>query len=208
MNNGYNNGNINNNQYNNQNMGYNSMMNNQQQYNNQMMNNGYNNIPLNSNTNTLFNQQPVNNGQMYSGVQEPENITKGIIGAIGGSLLGSIVLIILYQIGVVAAISGLIMAALAAVGYEKIGGKMSRKGAIATIVVVLAVIFLAYNIAVTIELMRAFKEAGYNMPFFTVFTKIFTYLGNGYIDSGAYIGNLVLVYIFSIIGSVGLLKNN
>jgi len=156
---------------------------------------------MGANSNTLFSNPVVSNEP-----QKPENFVMGIVGAAIGALLGSIVLIILYQIGVVAAISGLIMAALAGIGYEKLGGHMSKKGAIASIIVVLVVIFVSYNLAVSIEISGEFEKYGYDVSTFDIFTDIFDYIKNGYIKSSAYWGNLLLVYFFSAMGAVGLLK--
>ena len=54
----------------------------------------------------------------------------GVVGALIGSLLGAASIILLSQLGYVAAISGVIMAVCALKGYELLGGKLTKKGVI------------------------------------------------------------------------------
>lgn len=59
--------------------------------------------------------------------QKKENIVGGIVGALLGSLLGMLSVLILSQLGYVAALSGVIMAVCVLKGYEMLGGKLTKR---------------------------------------------------------------------------------
>ena len=59
--------------------------------------------------------------------QKKENIVGGIVGALLGSLLGMLSVLILSQLGYVAALSGVIMAVCVLEGYEMLGGKLTKR---------------------------------------------------------------------------------
>lgn len=65
-----------------------------------------------------------------------ENLVGGVVGALIGSLLGAASIILLSQLGYVAAISGVIMAVCALKGYELLGGKLTKKGVIISVVII------------------------------------------------------------------------
>lgn len=59
--------------------------------------------------------------------QKKENAVGGIVGALPGSLVGVLCIILLSQMGYVAAVSGVVMAVGVLKGYELLGGKVSKK---------------------------------------------------------------------------------
>ena len=54
----------------------------------------------------------------------------GIVGALIGSLIGAVVIVIVGQLGYVAAVSGLVMAICTLKGYEMLGKKLGTPGII------------------------------------------------------------------------------
>lgn len=117
--------------------------------------------------------------------QKKENLVGGIVGALLGSLVGVIAIIILSQLGYVAAISGIIMAVCTLKGYELLGGKITKKGVIASVIVMLVMVYvgdrLDWAIVVSRELEWTFSHRSGQFRFL---------MEEGMIDSGSYTGNL------------------
>ena len=80
--------------------------------------------------------------------QKPENVITGMIGAIAGALLGGVSIILLDQLGFVASISGFLIAFLSLKGYEWLGGRLTKKGIVASIVLCVLVPLLAYFMSI------------------------------------------------------------
>lgn len=81
---------------------------------------------------------------------KPENVIAGMIGAIAGALLGGASIVLLDQLGFVASISGFLIAFLSLKGYEWLGGRLTKKGVVASIVLCLIVPLLAYFMSIAI----------------------------------------------------------
>lgn len=129
--------------------------------------------------------------------QKQENVVAGVVGALLGSLVGVIAIIIFSQMGYVAAISGIIMAVCTLKGYELLGGKITKKSVIACVIVMLVMVYVGDRLdwAVVIS-----KELG--AGFFDAFRAVPAFLSNGLIESGSYYGNLALIYLFTALGAV------
>ena len=121
----------------------------------------------------------------------------GTVGALLGSLLGVVCIIILSQLGYVAAISGVIMAVCTLKGYELLGGKLSNKGIAIACVLMLVMTFVGDRLDWAIVVSRSLGT-----DFFTSFRAISYLMAEGAIDSGSYVGNLVLLYLFVLLGAV------
>ena len=81
-----------------------------------------------------------------------EHILRGIFGAIGGSLIGVVAMLLLGRIGFVASFAGLLMAKFALKGYQRTAGAISKRGiTISCIVMVLMTLLAEYlNWSITI----------------------------------------------------------
>ena len=66
--------------------------------------------------------------------KRPEHVAAGLVGAFWGSLIGVACIVIIGQLGYVAAFSGLVMAVCTIKGYERFSGSMSRKGAVIALI--------------------------------------------------------------------------
>lgn len=126
-----------------------------------------------------------------------ENVAAGIVGAFLGSLIGVVCTVIIGQMGYVASISGLVMAVCAPKGYEMLGGMLSKKGAAVSSVLILLMTFFAHRltwaIAVSSELDWGILEAYRSISFL---------LERGMLKSAAYWGDLVMLYLFTLLGAV------
>lgn len=151
-------------------------------------------------------QQPVTQAAAYEQpvYQQPmqpekrENVVTGVIGALIGALIGAASIILLSQLGYVAAISGLILAVCTLKGYELLGRKMSTKGLIICIVIMLVTPYIADRIDWAIV---AAKEMPYSVS--EAFFKVPDWIDRGTIDSGDYYLNLAKIYGFVVLGGIG-----
>lgn len=139
--------------------------------------------------------------------KKEQNIPLGTVGAILGSMAGAILIILLDRIGYVASISGLVMAIATVYLYQKFAKGISGKGIAICVVTMIVMVLIAENIACSIAVVEELAELGYNYSFGDIFNNFFRLLAEGYIDSGAYFGNLALVYLFTALGAFGIFKS-
>ena len=131
--------------------------------------------------------------QNQTKMQKQEQVLPGIVGA----LIGAVVIVIVGQLGYVAAVSGLVMAICTLKGYEMLGKKLGTPGIIISCVLMLLMIFLAYQADWSITAAQF-----YETDFFTAFRAMMDLIKEGYVDSGDYFGGLAQVYLFAVIGAV------
>ncbi|MDO4594492.1 MAG: hypothetical protein Q4B52_03855 [Tissierellia bacterium] len=86
-----------------------------------------------------------------------ENIALGLIGAIGGMILGSLSILLIYNLGYVSAFGGIITAFLSIKGYEKLAGKLTKKGIFISSLIALFSAYLATRTAWSIEVSKQFN---------------------------------------------------
>ena len=119
-----------------------------------------------------------------------------------GSLLGMLSVLILSQLGYVAALSGVIMAVCVLKGYEMLGGKLTKKAVVISAVIMILMTYFADRVDWAIILFNqgGGAEAGYSL--FECYRLIPAALSAEIIDMGSYIGNLVLQYLFVALGAI------
>ena len=134
--------------------------------------------------------------------QKKENIVGGIVGALLGSLLGAVSILVLSQLGYVAALSGMIMAVCVLKGYEMLGGKLTKKSVAISVVIMILMTYFADRMDWAIILFReaGAAEAGYNI--FDCYRLVSYAVAEEIIDFGSYVANLFLLYLFVILGAV------
>lgn len=134
--------------------------------------------------------------------QKKENIVGGVVGAFLGSLLGVLCIIILSRLGYVAALSGAIMAVGVLKGYELLGGKLTKKGIVISCVIMLVMTYIGDRIDWAIALLTdgGGADAGYNL--FECYRLIPYLVSEGYIEVAPLVGDLVLIYLFLLLGAV------
>ena len=134
--------------------------------------------------------------------QKKDNVAAGAVGAFAGSLAGVVCIILLSRLGYVAALSGVIMAVCALKGYELLGGKLTKKGIVISIAVMVVMTYLGDRADWAIVAMSSL-----GLDFFNAFRLIPDFLSEGMIDAGSYWGNLALLYVFVLLGAVPTVMN-
>lgn len=129
--------------------------------------------------------------------EKSENPVGGIVGALLGSLIGVICIVIFGQLGRVAIISGIIMAVCTMKGYEMLGGKLTKKGIFISMVMMFIMTYIGDRIGWALIIVG---ELGGDV--FSAFMMVPAFLQWGRIESANYWGNLVLLYIFTIGGAI------
>ena len=129
--------------------------------------------------------------------QKSENPVGGLVGALLGSLIGVVCIVIFGQIGRVAIISGIIMAVCTLKGYEMLGGKLTKKGVVFSIILMFIMTYVGDRIGWAIIIVR---ELGGDI--FSAFQMVSAFVQWGRIESANYWGNLALLYIFTIGGAI------
>jgi hypothetical protein len=109
--------------------------------------------------------------------------------------------LILSQLGYVAALSGVIMAVCVLKGYEMLGGKLTKKAVVISAVIMILMTYFADRVDWAIILFNqgGGAEAG---SLFECYRLIPAALSAEIIDMGSYIGNLVLQYLFVALGAI------
>ncbi|MCI5953961.1 MAG: hypothetical protein MRZ49_05220 [Lachnospiraceae bacterium] len=134
--------------------------------------------------------------------QKKENVVGGVVGALLGSLLGVICIVLLSQMGYVAALSGVIMAVGVLKGYELLGGKMTKKGIVISSIIMLLMTYIGDRLDWAILLLGegGGADAGYNL--FECYRLVPDMISMEIIESANYIANLFMLYLFLLLGAV------
>lgn len=130
------------------------------------------------------------------------NLLPGIVGALGGTLIGVGVYLLIARLGYLSAIGGLVMAVLAVKGYEKLGGCLDKKGVVVCMVMVIAGACLGNRLDWSIDAAQALKE--YDWTFFDCFRNLDYILTQLEIKSN-YVTSLLMALLFTVLGAVGTL---
>ena len=138
--------------------------------------------------------------------EKRENIVGGIVGAFLGSLVGGLAIVLIAQLGYIAWISGMIMGVCTLYSYKLLGGKLTTKGIVISVIVMAGMVYLANRIGYAIQLNRAvgreFGAAAGNFGFFDAF-QIMPEMAREEAEIGrAYYGDLVKTYLFTALGAV------
>ena len=122
----------------------------------------------------------------------------GILGAIGGSLLGVGLWLLISFAGFIAGFAGFVMLKCALKGYEKLSGRLDKKGAVISLFIAAFMVFFANQLEYVIALCRAFME--WDASFDTVQYVIMNFgmLMTETNSWGGFYMNLVLGYGLSI----------
>lgn len=141
-------------------------------------------------------------------LEKPEKTVPGIIGAVLGALLGAVAIFLFYQMDLVSALGGVALAFCSLKGYELLGGKLSMKGIIICIVLMLITPYLAHRVAVAYA--WANDPAAY-MTFAEGFEWFHEILNEavsvGGLEEGAYAQEVLMLYGFTALGAVGIVAS-
>ncbi len=122
-----------------------------------------------------------------------ENVLAGIVGAFLFSLAGGALWFVLYLVGFMASISGLVAAICAIKGYSFFAKKESTKGIVISVIVALAVMVIAWYCGLAYDIVQAYKmwfesgEIDYTINFFDAIRNAHLFLLDPAIGVGYFI---------------------
>ena len=131
--------------------------------------------------------------------EKKENVLLGIIGAVIGAALGGASISLFSQLGVVAALSGVILAFCTLMGYNLLGKKLSVFGIVFCVILMLVTPYVADRLDWAIVVVQAWGDIGLLEAFQTIPELIEEQI----IDKTDYIYALGKLYVFVAIGGVG-----
>lgn len=91
-------------------------------------------------------------------VVERENVLAGTVGALLFSLAGGVLWFLLYQVGFVAAISGLVGVICAIKGYAIFAKKESLKGVIIAVIAAVITMIIAWYLCMSLDIYKAYQD--------------------------------------------------
>lgn len=136
---------------------------------------------------------------------ENGNIIAGVVGAFLFALIGGVAYFIIYQLGIIAGISGLIIFVLANFGYNlfaKPSTKNSIAGLVTSIIMTIAVIFLAEYCCVAYVILEEVGK-GYGANFFDCFKVVPDFFHDIPELKDAFVEDLIFAYIFAALATAG-----
>ncbi len=134
-----------------------------------------------------------------------ENKVAGTVGAFLFALVGGLAFYLLYQVGKLAAISGIIGVSCALVGYRLFAKRESRYGMVIAIVMAALAIVLAWYLCLSKDVYKAYQEwyqsgeIDYTVDFFTAVRHAWRFLSEPDIARG-YLTDLVLGLLLCLLG--------
>ena len=105
------------------------------------------------------------------------------------------------QLGYVAAVSGIVMAICTMKGYELLAGRFSTVGLVVSIVLMLGMTYVGYQLDWSVAVYNELKDY-YQLSLLDCFRMIPEMLRQEIIDSSTYIGELVKLYAFTLLGAI------
>ena len=141
-----------------------------------------------------------------------ENVLAGIVGAFLFSLAGGIVWFVLYQVGILAVISGIVGVVCAIKGYAIFGKRESVKGVIISTVIAFLVIVISWYLCLSYDVYLAYQdwyangEIDFTLTFFESVANAYIFFEDAEI-AVAYLKDLGIGLIFCVIGAFGSVKS-
>ena len=128
-----------------------------------------------------------------------ENVFTGTIGALLGSLIGTLAIVFFGQIGYVVTVAGIIMGVCVIKGYELLGNKLSKRGIVICIIVVILMTYFAnrvdWSVTIARELELGFIDSFVNCDYIVEYFDI----------KSSYYADLGLKYLFTLVGAIPLI---
>lgn len=131
------------------------------------------------------------------------NLIAGIVGALLGSVIGVAAIVIIGQLGYVAAISGIVMGVCTLKGYELLGGKLDKVGIVFSCLLMLLMVYVGNNLDWALAVVDAFEGVG----ILEAFSAVPMLVAEDVIPMSDYWMNMAMVYIFTIVGVFPIVKN-
>lgn len=134
--------------------------------------------------------------------EKRENAAMGILGALIGGLIGGASIVLFGQLGMISALSGLVLAFCTLKGYALLSGKLSKKGVLVCIAIMLVMPYLADRVSWALVLVR---ELG------LLFGDAFLYVHEAVQEFNLetdYWKDLLLLYVFVALGAYSLVQQS
>ncbi|MBQ4575895.1 MAG: hypothetical protein IJA85_11985 [Clostridia bacterium] len=132
-----------------------------------------------------------------------ESLPLGIVGALVGAVIGAASIVLIGQLGYVAAISGFLLAVLTVKGYELLGRKLTGRGILACVVIMVLMTWFGQRMDWAFSLYNEIKaypdQYDYTLTLFEAFRYMEAFLTeDGY---NSYLIHLAEVALFVLIGA-------
>lgn len=133
--------------------------------------------------------------------EKPEKWLAGSAGAFLGAVIGGISILLLGQLGMISAISGVVLAFCTLRGYVLFAGRLSKKGILISLIFMLVMPYLADRISWAIEIIQTFEGVSFGQAFAGVHALI-----EKLEIQAEYWKNLLFIYAFVAVGSFTTIK--
>ncbi|MBP5781380.1 MAG: hypothetical protein J6X34_09135 [Clostridia bacterium] len=87
-----------------------------------------------------------------------EKVFQGILGALLFGLGGGVLWVLLWQVGFIAPLAGLLTVILALNGYVFFGRKLSKRGIVLSIIISVLILIIATIVSMTLDVLTAFRD--------------------------------------------------
>lgn len=128
-------------------------------------------------------------------VRPRENVPLGAMGAFVGSLLGVACIVLGCRTSYVSIVSGVVMSMCTLKGYEMLGGRLGKAGAVISALMILVMTYFANDLCATFEIMDAVDDIG----FFEAYQNIDAYVEAKVVDG--HWGQLLFLYLLDLAGA-------
>lgn len=159
---------------------------------------------------TMLNGEPVE--AKTPAEPKSENVLAGIVGAFLFALVGGVLWYVLYQIGFLAAISGIVGVICAIKGYSVFAKRESIKGVIISVIMAILVIVIAWYLCLSTDVYKAYQQwyaegdIDYTVTFFEAVRVAHLFLGETEILLG-YLADLGIGILLCIVGCIQPIAN-
>ncbi|MCH5344057.1 MAG: hypothetical protein J1E64_08460 [Acetatifactor sp.] len=142
------------------------------------------------------------------GQNRKENVLLGIMGALIGSLLGVLMIVVLGRLGIVASFSGVMMAIGVLKGYEILGGNLSKRGIVISVAIMLIMAYVGDRLDWALLVYQEYGKwiSSMHFSFMECYLDVPRLISNGVIELRRYLLNLTVLYVFLLLGAVPTLR--
>lgn len=131
------------------------------------------------------------------------NYFAGVVGALLGSLIGVVLWVIVYRLGYIAAIVGLVFSVCTIKGFVKFGGKLNIMGLITPLVICTGMLYIAHSIAVALDIYTYYRAEGFtDITFFDAYRALPEFLAYSADLRRMFIRDLVVGFLFMGVASI------
>lgn len=125
----------------------------------------------------------------------------GDIGAVLGSVIGVLIMVIFYELGFVASLSGLAMGVCAFMGYEFMAGEINTHGIIHVVVIIILMVYFTMVLCWAIDLHKAYGSL-FSPGIFGCIREVFDTIRSDRTFRAAFFIELIQQYAFVAVGAV------